>query len=406
MIVLAVIVGAAFGALAVWLWTRAELGRQRALLANSEVLLAGAAERTALVERTQAQWEEHLKALTGDVLDRSSSSLLALTDAKLGPIRETLERFDEQARALEAKRLTAVGVIDELLRSVADGQDRLRRETGNLVTALRAPHVRGRWGEVQLKRVVELAGMVPHCDFVEQASERDDDGRLVRPDLVVRLPGGKSLVVDSKAPLEAYLDAVAVEDEDLRRAHLTRHARLVREHMAKLGQKRYWQQFEPAPEFVVMFLGDEAWFRAALDVDPSLLEWGVDAGVVPASPTTLIALLRTVAYGWQQETVAESARSVSRLGRELYERLGVFSGHFANVGKSLDAAIGHYNKAVGSFETRVLVTARKFPELGAGSDDLPDVPPLTGSARPFLTDPSVEDDGDAVIDLPARADAA
>ena len=176
--------------------------------------------------------------------------------------------------------------------------------------------------------------------------------------------------------------------------------------MAKLGQKRYWQQFEPAPEFVVMFLGDEAWFRAALDVDPSLLEWGVDAGVVPASPTTLIALLRTVAYGWQQETVAESARSVSRLGRELYERLGVFSGHFANVGKSLDGAIGHYNKAVGSFETRVLVTARKFPELGAGSDDLPDVPPLTGSARPFLTDPSLEDDGDAVIDLPARADAA
>ena len=406
MIVLAVIVGAAVGALAVWLWARAELGRQRALLANSEALLAGAAERTALVERTQAQWEEHLKALTGDVLDRSSSSLLALTDAKLGPIRETLERFDEQAQALEAKRLTAVGVIDELLRSVADGQDRLRRETGNLVTALRAPHVRGRWGEVQLKRVVELAGMVPHCDFVEQASERDDDGRLVRPDLVVRLPGGKSLVVDSKAPLEAYLDAVAVEDEDLRRAHLARHARLVREHMAKLGQKRYWQQFEPAPEFVVMFLGDEAWFRAALDVDPSLLEWGVDAGVIPASPTTLIALLRTVAYGWQQETVAESARSVSRLGRELYERLGVFSGHFANVGKSLDGAIGHYNKAVGSFETRVLVTARKFPELGAGSDDLPDVPPLTGSARPFLTDPSIEADGDAVIDLPARADAA
>jgi DNA recombination protein RmuC len=396
MIVLAVIVGAVIGALVVWLWARAEIGRQQALL-------AGSTEKVALVERTQSQWEEHLKALTGEAIDKSSSSLLALTEAKLGPIKETLDRFDEQARALEHKRLSAVSVMDELLRTVAEGQDRLRKETGNLVTALRAPHVRGRWGEVQLKRVVEMAGMLAHCDFFEQASERDDDGRLLRPDLVVKLPGGKSLVVDSKAPLEAYLDAVAAEDEELRRAHLVRHARLVRDHMTKLGQKRYWQQFQPAPEFVVMFLGDEAWFRAALDQDPSLLEWGVEAGVVPASPTTLIALLRTVSYGWQQETVAESARSVSRLGRELYERLGVFTGHFASIGKSLDSAIGNYNKAVGSFETRVLVTARKFPELGAGTDELPEVPPITSATRPFLAESAAVD---AVIELPARADAA
>jgi DNA recombination protein RmuC len=396
MIVLAVIVGAGIGALAVWLWARAEIGRQQALL-------AGSTEKVALVERTQSQWEEHLKALTGEAIDKSSSSLLALTEAKLGPIKETLDRFDEQARALEHKRLSAVSVMDELLRTVAEGQDRLRKETGNLVTALRAPHVRGRWGEVQLKRVVEMAGMLAHCDFFEQASERDDDGRLLRPDLVVKLPGGKSLVVDSKAPLEAYLDALAAEDEEVRRAHLVRHARLVRDHMTKLGQKRYWQQFQPAPEFVVMFLGDEAWFRAALDQDPSLLEWGVEAGVVPASPTTLIALLRTVSYGWQQETVAESARSVSRLGRELYERLGVFTGHFASIGKSLDSAIGNYNKAVGSFETRVLVTARKFPELGAGTDELPEVPPITSATRPFLAESAAVD---AVIELPARADAA
>jgi DNA recombination protein RmuC len=402
--VIAFVVGALLGGLAIRLWSRGEIARRQAEIGHQQALLAAAAEKTALIEKTQAQWEEHLQALTGEAIDRSSSSLLALTEAKLGPIKETLERFDEQARQLEQKRLTAVGSIDELLRTVADGQTRLQKETGSLVTALRAPHVRGRWGEIQLKRVVELAGMVAHCDFVEQASERDDEGRLLRPDLVVKLPGGKSLVVDSKAPLEAYLDAAATEDEEARRAHLVRHARLVREHMTKLGQKRYWQQFEPAPEFVVMFLGDEAWFRAALDHDPSLLEAGVEAGVVPASPTTLIALLRTVAYGWQQETVAESARSVSRLGRDLYERLGVFAGHFASVGKSLEGAIGNYNKAVGSFESRVLVTARKFPELGAGGDDLPEVPPIASQPRPIFA-PEVADD--AVVALPPRAvDAA
>jgi len=415
---LAFVIGAGLGALALWLWARSEIGAHKALLAAS---VDASAEKMALVEKTQSQWEDHLKALTGDAIDKSSASLLALTEAKLSPIKETLDRFDQQAQALEHKRLSAVSVIDELLRNVAEGQDKLRRETGNLVTALRSPHVRGRWGEVQLKRVVELSGMLSHCDFVEQASERDDDGRLLRPDLVVKLPGGKSLVVDSKAPLEAYLDAIATDDAELRRTHLARHARLVREHMAKLGQKSYWKQFEPAPEFVVMFLGDESWFRAALDHDPSLLEAGVEAGVVPASPTTLIALLRTVAYGWQQETVAESARTVSRLGRELYERLGVFSGHFATVGRSLDSAIGNYNKAVGSFETRVLVTARKFPELGAGTDELPDLPPVTTQARSLFA-PELELDDtpdvpaaeardaasrDAVIELPARtADAA
>ena len=230
---------------------------------------------------------------------------------------------------------------------MAEGQRSLQKETGSLVTALRAPHVRGRWGEVQLKRVVEMAGMLAHCDFVEQPSERDDEGRLLRPDLVVKLPGGKSIVIDSKAPLDAYLDAAAAEDDESRRTHLARHARLVRDHMTKLGQKQYWQQFEPAPEFVVMFLGDESLFRAALDHDPSLLDAGVEAGVIPASPTTLIALLRTVAYGWQQETVAESARKVSKLGRELHDRLGVFTGHFSGVGKSLDAAVRNYNNAVG-----------------------------------------------------------
>jgi DNA recombination protein RmuC len=265
--------------------------------------------------------------------------------------------------------------------------------------------VRGRWGEVQLRRVVELAGMLAHCDFVEQPSTRDDEGRLLRPDLIVKLPGGKSLVVDSKAPLDAYLDAAEAEDDETRRAHLARHSRLVREHMTRLGQKRYWQQFEPAPEFVVMFLGDEAFFRAALDHDPALLDAGVAEGVIPASPTTLIALLRTVSHGWQQETVAESARATARLGRELYERLGEFARHFAKAGRSLDAAVGAYNEAVGSLETRVLVTARKFPEHGAGTDELPEIAPIERQARAFVA-PELSST-EPVLELPSRAaDAA
>jgi DNA recombination protein RmuC len=396
-VVFALLLGLAVGALSVWLWSRAEIGRRDALLAAS-------VEKLELVERTQSQWEEQLKALTHDALETSSSSLLKLAEAKLQPIKDVLDRFDERSQALEDKRLTAVAAIDEQLRTMTDEHRRLRKETSNLVTALRAPHVRGRWGEVQLKRVVELAGMVPHCDFVEQTSERDGEGKLMRPDLVVKLPGGKSLVVDAKAPLEAYLDAVEADDEVARRAHLERHARLVREHMTKLGQKRYWQQFEPAPEFVVMFLGDEAFFRAALDHDPALLDVGVEAGVVPASPTTLIALLRTVAYGWQQETAAESARTVARLGRELYERLGVFARHFGKVGRSLDGAVAAYNEAVGSFETRVLVTARRFPEHGAGSDELPQTSPIERQSRPFV---AAEATGaDAVVELPQRASDA
>jgi len=213
--------------------------------------------------------------------------------------------------------------------------------------------------------------MLDYCDFRLQESERDGDGRLLRPDLVVKLPGGKSIVVDSKVPIEAYLDAVNCEDAELKRAHLARHAAQVRDHIGKLGQKRYWQQFDPSPDFVVMFV-DEGLYRAALDQDGSLFEAGVEAGVIVASPATLVALLRTVAYTWQQETVAESARAVSKLGRELYDRLGVFAAHFAKVGRGLETAVGAYNQAASSFETRLLVTARKFPEHGVTGDELPE----------------------------------
>jgi DNA recombination protein RmuC len=410
--VIALILGLAAGALVATLgtllWARGALGARDAEIGRQSAMLDASREKLELVERTQGQWEEQLKALTHDALSSSSSTLLELAAAKLQPISETLERFELQARALEQKRLTAVTTIDEVLRNMSQGQERLRKETGNLVTALRAPHVRGRWGEMQLKRVVELAGMLAYCDFVEQESSRDDEGRLLRPDLVVKLPGGKSIVVDSKAPLDAYLDAAEAEDDAVRRTHLDRHARLVRDHMTKLGQKRYWQQFEHSPEYVVMFLGDEGFYRAALDQDPSLLEAGAEAGVIrviPASPTTLIALLRSASYGWQQETVAESARSIAKLGREVYERLGTYSKHFAKVGRSLDAAVGSYNEAVGSFETRVLVTARKFPEYGAGGDELPEVTPIERQTRPFVAAELTA--GEPVVELPQRAvDAA
>jgi DNA recombination protein RmuC len=394
MIAIPFLVGLCLGAFGLWLWARGEIGRRD--------------ERLSLVGRSDEQWREHLEALTGSTLKHTTSSLLDLADTRLRPIRETLERFEVQARALEERRLLEVSAIPPMLRTMAEAQDALRRETGNLVTALRAPDVRGRWGEMQLKRVVELSGMVDHCDFVTQPSERHPDGNLLRPDVVVRIAGGKHIVIDAKTPLDAYLDALATDDVSARTAHLARHARLVRDHIGKLGQKQYWKHFEPTPEFVVMFISDEAFWRAALDHDPSLLEAGLEGGVVrvvPASPTTLIALLRTVAYGWQQETVAESARAVGQLGRELYERLGVFAGHFAGIGRSLEGAITNYNKAVGSLETRVLVSARKFPDLGAGGGELPDVPLLTTVPRAVFVPELEQNDG--LIELPPRsADAA
>ncbi|HTR33769.1 MAG TPA: DNA recombination protein RmuC [Gaiellaceae bacterium] len=378
------VLGLAVGAAAVYLWARTAIGAER--------------ERRAALEVSQDAWEARVKAATGDALQRSQSSLLELTEAKLAPIKETLTKFEAQSRQLEEKRTREVSAIGERLREVAEGQERLRTETGSLVTALRAPHVRGSWGELQLKRVVELAGMLDHCDFQTQESTRDDEGRLLRPDLVVKLPGGKSIVVDSKVPIEAYLDAVNTDDVELKRAHLARHAAQMRDHIVKLGQKRYWRQFDPSPEFVVMFV-DEGLYRAALDQDGSLLEAGAEAGVVIASPATLIGLLRTVAHGWQQERVAESAREISELGRELYERLGVFAGHFASVGKGLDAAVANFNKAVSSFQTRLLVTARKFPEHGIPGDELAEPKQLERRAAAL--------DAPELVALPQRdADAA
>jgi DNA recombination protein RmuC len=376
--------------------------------------------RLAVMGQTRDAFGDTMKALAADALATNNQSFLELAKAQLDqmqqkttqeleqrkqavehivrPIQESLLKVDGKLQQLEVARTRAYSELSVQVRDLAETQNLLRSETGNLVSALRdRPNVRGRWGEIQLRRVVEMAGMLEHCDFETQVHVTGEDGRL-RPDLIVKLPGSKTVVVDSKFAGQAYLESLSARDDEERALKLRDHARQVRDHITKLSGKSYWAQFDSAPEFVVLFIPGETFLSAALEQDPSLIEEGVNQQVILATPTTLIALLRAVAYGWRQETIAESAKAISDLGRELYGRLATLTEHFAKVGRGLETAVRSYNETVGSLETRVLPSARKFRDQGISpASELAELPAVDRSVRP-VTAPELTGGEDAAAD--------
>src|SRR3954463_53407 len=397
------IIGIAVGALGVWLILRSRMRYER----------EAAAERVALMEDAQLKLTQSFDSLAAKALQSNNEAFVALAKSELAqhqikareelekrttaidslvkPIADSLTKVDTKIEQLERERVQAHGALFNHLKNVTAQQEELKRETANLVTALRAPHTRGRWGEMQLRRVCEMAGMIRHCDFAEQETVASDDSRL-RPDVVVKLPGDKRVVVDAKVPLAAYLDAIEARDEDSRKLHMQSHVRQVRDHIKKLSAKGYWK-YEDAPEFVVMFV-DEAMYRAAIEEEPSIIEEALEQHVLITTPTSLLALLRTVSYSCRQEKLAESAHEIAELGRELHSRLGTFAGILSKLGRALNSSVGAFNSAAASFETRLLVTARKLEEHGAASETKELEAPAQVDAMPRVVQAPQIEEGD------------
>jgi len=398
-------------------WTRGAPAREElaAVTARAEEQERAAADKLAYVTNMRRELADAFKALSAQALDSTSATFLKLAKAELGqfqeraqsdlkerqsavdalvqPIKESLTKVDGKLGELERTRVHAYSALQEQLRNLTDTQlPQLHAETANLVKALRQPTVRGRWGELQLKRVVELAGMLEHCDFVEQPTGTSEDARQ-RPDAIVTLPGGARIVIDAKVPFTAYLDAHEAADDATRTTHLQRHALLVRSHATALSRKAYWDTFSPSPDFVIMFLPGEMLYTAALQTDPQLIEAVTNEKVVLATPSSLIALLRMIALGWREQALAVNAQEVAQLGRQLYERIGSLATHWGDVGDKLGKAVGAYNRSVGALETRVLVSARKFVDLKAATPDdgeLEAPKPVEALPRPLVGPELVE----------------